>query len=83
MEELFMNVTTKMEEIFRKCLKLDASAAIPDNWEPGNPVEWDSIANMSLISSLEDEFNISIEFEDLLEITNWGQFKKYIGEKVK
>mgnify|MGYP006176001677 CR=1 FL=1 len=37
--------------------------------------EWDSIGHMSLMSELEEEFNISLETEDIVE---FGSFKKGI-----
>jgi acyl carrier protein len=33
--------------------------------------EWDSIGHMSLISELEDEFNITIETDDIVDFSSY------------
>ena len=44
-------------------------------------VGWDSLSNMILISSLEDEFNIVIDVEDIAKITSFLDAKSLLSEK--
>lgn len=40
--------------------------------------EWDSIGQMTLITSLEEEFNIRLETEDLMSITSYKSGKEIL-----
>lgn len=40
--------------------------------------EWDSLRHIQLIIAIEDEFNISIDFADTLEMTSIPEIKKKI-----
>ena len=40
--------------------------------------EWDSIAHMSLISGLEDKFNISIDTDDIVDFSSFLKGKKIL-----
>jgi len=44
--------------------KLDTSSG------PGLISEWDSLANLSIITDIEEEFNITLELDDILSFTN-------------
>lgn len=46
-----------------------------DNLEYNEIPEWDSIGHMTLMSELEEEFNISLETEDIVDFSS---FKKGI-----
>lgn len=40
--------------------------------------EWDSIGQMTLITSLEEEFNIRLETEDIMSITSYKSGKEIL-----
>jgi len=40
--------------------------------------EWDSIGHMSLIGSLEDQFNISIDTDDIIDFNSFEKGKKIL-----
>ena len=69
-----MKNKTKYIEIFSKSLSIDKkkfSEKIKYNDVP----EWDSIGHMTLMSDLEDGFNISIDTDDIIDFSS---FKKGI-----
>ena len=69
-----MKNKNKYIEIFSKSLSIDKkkfSVKIKYNDIP----EWDSIGHMTLMSDLEDGFNISIDTDDIIEFSS---FKKGI-----
>ncbi|MDR1955295.1 MAG: acyl carrier protein [Treponema sp.] len=75
-----MDLEEKLDSIFREACELEGGE-IDDNFQPGNPVAWDSLANLRLIHALETEFKITFEFDELMEISNWGQLKQVVAEK--
>jgi acyl carrier protein len=77
------DINEKLNAIFREVCQIDASQEIHDDWVPGNPGEWDSMANLALIGELEKNLNISLEFDELLEVGNWGELKKLVSGKVE
>jgi len=48
---------------------------LKDSLEYNEIPEWDSIGHMTLMSGLEEEFNISLETDDIVD---FGSFKKGI-----
>tara|TARA_B110000914_G_C15373400_1_gene404238 strand:+ start:236 stop:472 length:237 start_codon:yes stop_codon:yes gene_type:complete len=64
----------KYKEVFLKSLSIE-SDKFKEELEYNEIPEWDSIGHMSLMSDLEEEFNISLETEDIVE---FGSFKKGI-----
>ena len=64
----------KYKEVFLKSLSIE-SDKFKEELEYNEIPEWDSIRHMSLMSELEEEFNISLETEDIVE---FGSFKKGI-----
>lgn len=42
--------------------------------------QWDSIGHMSLISALEDAFDIMIDVDDILELSSYEKGKEIVGK---
>ena len=42
--------------------------------------EWDSIGNMTLISALEESFNISLETDDIVDFSSFKKGKELLGK---
>ena len=64
----------RYKKTFVKSLSIEESN-LKDNLEYNEIPEWDSIGHMTLMSGLEEEFNISIETEDIVDFSS---FKKGI-----
>jgi|TARA_B100001971_G_C17900247_1_gene387590 acyl carrier protein len=64
----------KYQNIFMESLSIDSSNFSEDLKYNEIP-EWDSIGHMTLISGLEDTFQITLETDDIVE---FGSFKKGI-----
>lgn len=43
--------------------------------------QWDSLAQMMLIQRIETDFNITISFDEMLEINSYENGLKYLKEK--
>lgn len=51
---------------------------VNDNLEYGSIPEWDSIAHMSLMSELEDKFQISIDTDDVIDFSGFQKGKEIL-----
>ena len=69
-----MTNKAKYQKIFIESLSIDAKL-FKENLKYNEIPEWDSIGHMTLISSLEDEFQISMETDDIVDFSS---FKKGI-----
>ena len=69
-----MKSKSKYTEIFIKSLSIDKKN-FNEKLKYNDIPEWDSIGHMTLISELEDGFNISIDTDDLIDFSS---FKKGI-----
>ena len=67
-----MNIKRKYIEIFIKSLSINKKD-FKEDLKYGESSKWDSVGHMTLISTLEDTFNISIQAEDVIE---FNSFKK-------
>tara|TARA_S200000501_G_C20584501_1_gene638751 strand:+ start:377 stop:619 length:243 start_codon:yes stop_codon:yes gene_type:complete len=45
--------------------------------------EWDSIGHMSLISNLEEKFNITFETDDIIDFSSFKKGKEILTNKYK
>jgi acyl carrier protein len=64
-----MNMSPKLQEVFATALALPADQVTDDLAYQSIP-EWDSMSHMILITELESNYSITIETEDLLEMTD-------------
>ena len=67
-----MSNKKKYQDIFIKSLAMD-SKKFDENIKYNEIPEWDSIGHMTLMSGLEDGFNIAIETDDIVDFSS---FKK-------
>ena len=75
-----MNNLEKYKKAFTDSLN-DSEKEVNDNLKYNEIPEWDSIGHMSLISALEDEFEITIETDDIVDYSSYRKgieiLKKY------
>ncbi len=67
-----MNIKKQYKEIFIKSLSINKKD-FREDLKFGELSNWDSVGHMTLISTLEDRFDISIQAEDIIE---FNSFKK-------
>ena len=68
--ELIMSNKEKYKEIFIKSLSIDSSK-FHEKLKYNEIPEWDSIGHMTLMSGLEDGFNISLETDDIVDFSSF------------
>ena len=65
-----MNNKKKFEKIFIEALSIDDSK-FNENIKYNDIPEWDSIGHMTLISGLEEGFEISLETDDIVDFSSY------------
>ena len=64
----------KLNKIFCEVFSVEESA-LNNNFDKCNVEGWDSVRQLSLTSSVEDEFDIMLDAEDILEFTSYDNAK--------
>jgi acyl carrier protein len=62
----------KVREAFVSALDLPAAADV-ESLEIGTNPEWDSVAHMALVAELEDRFGISLETDDIVDMSSYAK----------
>ena len=62
---------------FVECFGISAEIVI-DDLEYASIPQWDSVAHMSLIVGLEDEFDIMIETDDVIDMSSFKKAKEIV-----
>ena len=55
-------------------------AVLADDLEYNSIPEWDSIGHMSLIASIEETFDITMEIDDIVEFSSYGKGKEIMSK---
>ncbi len=74
-----MNNQEKLVLAFVEALGVDSSVVINDLKYQGI-VEWDSISHMVLISQLEEAFDVSIDTDDVIDLSSVAKAKEILGK---
>lgn len=69
----------KLNAIFCEVFSVDASA-LGNEFNKENVEGWDSVRQLSLTSSVEDEFDIMLDAEDILEFTSYDNAKAILAK---
>jgi acyl carrier protein len=56
---------------------------IDDDFSPDNYASWDSLKHMNLVVALEEEFDIEFVDDEIVEMMNLSQIKKFVMEKLR
>lgn len=73
----------RIESIFREVMEIADDVELQDDMSSDNIEEWDSLASMSLVMSLEKEFDVKLKFDDILQMDSLGAVKRVIEGKVQ
>lgn len=76
-----MTIHERLTDVFRSVFD-DESIEIGDTMTAADVAGWDSIAHISLIFAVEDEFGIKFSTSDLSGLGSVGDLKRAIGKRV-
>ena len=71
----------KYKKIFTDTFNIDNSKL--ENLEYNKITEWDSIGHMTLVAALEEHFKITMETDDVIDLSSFEKGKKILLEKYK
>ena len=74
-----MNPNESLTQAFAEALNVGREAVTDDLKYQGIP-EWDSVSHMVLISELEEAFDISIETDDVIDMSSVGKAKEILAK---
>ena len=69
----------KLNKIFCEVFSVEESA-LNSEFDKCSVEGWDSVRQLSLTSSVEDEFDIMLDAEDILEFTSYENAKKVLAK---
>lgn len=78
-EKFPMNNLDKLREAFATALNIDPSK-VKDSLKYQSIVEWDSVSHMVLVSQLEETFNISIDTDDVIDMSSFGKAREILSK---
>ena len=75
-----MNITDKVKEIIANSIEVEINK-IDEDTAIGDFPNWDSMGQLVIITSLEKEFNIKFDPEDIMELEDVGDMIAAIEEQ--
>jgi acyl carrier protein len=69
----------KYKEIFKKSLSLNENQKV-ENLKYNEIDEWDSIGHMTLVSDLEEAFDVSFDTDDIVNFSSYSEGKKILSK---
>lgn len=69
----------KLKAVFAESLDIPADS-ITDTLTYAMIPQWDSIAHMALVAAIEDRFQIMIETEDVIDMSNFAKAKEIVAK---
>lgn len=69
----------KLNKIFCEVFSVEEST-LNNKFDKCSVEGWDSVRQLSLTSSIEDEFDIMLDAEDILEFTSYENAKKVLAK---
>ncbi len=72
-----MSNQNKYNKAFKDSLSI-SEKVINEKLKYNDIPEWDSIGHMTLISSLEEEFNITFETDDIIDFSSYEKGKEIL-----
>ena len=74
-----MENNQKLINSFQEALGLDTSSIV-DTLTYQSVPEWDSISHMILISQLEEDFNVSLETDDVIDMSSFAKAREILAK---
>lgn len=67
----------RLRDVFRRSLELPADYPVDDLTYRSIP-KWDSLAHMSLVAAIEDEFGVMIETDDVIDMSSFAKAREIL-----
>lgn len=70
------------EELLTIIRDILENQSLDENVSQENCDDWDSMAHLNIIIAVEEEFDISIEPEDITEIKSFADLKQHLSQAI-
>lgn len=74
-----MTELQRLREAFRTSLDLPPDADV-DELHYADNEKWDSLAHMSLVAAIEDEFSVMIDTDDVIDMSSFHEATRILGK---
>ena len=74
-----MNNIEKYNKAFIDALSISADT-LTDDLTYQSITEWDSVGHMTLVSALEDAFDIMMDTDDIIDFSSYGKGKEILAK---
>jgi len=75
-----MTEIDRLRGVFRTALELPADYPVDELRYRGID-KWDSLAHMSLVAAIEDEFGVMIETDDVIDMSSFEKAREILGRQ--
>ncbi len=75
-----MNNSGKLYSSFAKALNIDI-VQVSDELKYQSITQWDSISHMILISQIEEDFGVSLDTNDVIDMSSVGKAREILSSK--
>ena len=77
-----MDIEGRLRAVFAEVLNIDPGD-ITAATSPDTVSGWDSFAMVSLVAAIEQKFDITFDFQELIEITTFGSVLEILSRKTE
>ncbi|RLP87498.1 acyl carrier protein [Micromonospora sp. BL4] len=67
----------RLRVVFRTALELPDNAAV-DSLEYRGIEKWDSLAHMSLVAAIEDEFGVMLDTDEVIDLSSFDRARQIL-----
>ena len=75
-------ISAKLQQIFSDSLGLKL-AEVVDDLRYAEVPQWDSVAHMALIATIEEGFDIMIDAEDVINMSSFAKAKEIVAKHLQ
>lgn len=73
-------MSNRLTNLFATVLSVDAEA-LNDESSPVNTAAWDSVTNMMLVATIEEEFGIELTSDEIVQMSTVGNARKILQKR--
>jgi acyl carrier protein len=74
-------MSDRLIDLFASVLSVESTALREDS-SPENTSAWDSVTNMMLVASIEEEFGIELTSDEIVEMTTIGSARAILQKRL-
>lgn len=71
----------KLNDLVRQVFQLAGDVELQEGWGPGEVPGWDSLGHLTLVSSLESTYGISVGMNEVMRISSLADVRQLLISK--